>query len=667
MFSIRLVGFPAAIFMVLFLQAGQVYADLFGFQVRDTLLTKAGSPHKIIGDWEVSAGVTVTVEPGAVIKFKDSSDLLGANDYPGLSEIIVKGTFRAIGSSTDSIKFDADSTINRYGRWGKIKSTSQGRIVMKYAEISHAYAGVNLNSRSDTVENSSFYRCRHGMEIRAKKVRVYDNSVTYSDRSGVVVLADSVTVEKFTVTNCDSSGVVSNNYYLTILQTVCMRNKVYGIYCPTSSALIKNCVIALNTYGVTPGYYSRVENSSIHKNGYGIMFNVSYDDIQVVVKNCIITGNSYGLYNANADDTITFSNIWNNKYDNSANTLPTNTGINPFYVSSDTNNLDLHLQTISPLKVMGENGIEMGAYGGLNYAYPNARVTIQTPAVDDTADTTYLIKFHVQNPDDTAITYNLYYDTDLNSIAKTAIASGVKDTLFQWNTRGISNGDYYLFVEVVNGPSYDYSESKLTIFHPPVLPRPPFFTDTPDSMDTSATVNAVFRDTVHAYDLDSGNTLTYLLVAPSPGGMGINSQNGIVTWVPEITDTGFKTVAIVVRDQGGLSDTLSFVIHVTSLGTIIETGILPQVFGLSQAFPNPFCPSMSVAFSLPRTQFVRVMVYDQSGRLIKILADGSFIAGSHSMVWDARDEQGKGMASGTYLIRLFSEGKVLSRKVMLMR
>ena len=87
------------------------HADFFGFQLTDTTLSKSDSPHLIIGDWEISAGVTVTIEPGVVIQFKKNSDILGGNDYPTLSELIIEGTLIGVGNSTDSIWFQPDSSV----------------------------------------------------------------------------------------------------------------------------------------------------------------------------------------------------------------------------------------------------------------------------------------------------------------------------------------------------------------------------------------------------------------------------------------------------------------------------------------------------------------------------------------------------------------------------
>ncbi|MDP8228748.1 MAG: Ig-like domain-containing protein, partial [Candidatus Electryoneaceae bacterium] len=74
---------------------------------------------------------------------------------------------------------------------------------------------------------------------------------------------------------------------------------------------------------------------------------------------------------------------------------------------------------------------------------------------------------------------------------------------------------------------------------------------------------------------------------------------------------------------------------------------LPTEFSLSQNYPNPFNPSTHIEFGLPISSDVRVMVWDVSGRCVKVLVNGRMAAGYHTITWDAH-----GMPSGIYLFTL---------------
>jgi flagellar hook assembly protein FlgD len=55
-----------------------------------------------------------------------------------------------------------------------------------------------------------------------------------------------------------------------------------------------------------------------------------------------------------------------------------------------------------------------------------------------------------------------------------------------------------------------------------------------------------------------------------------------------------------------------------------------------------------------------------NGRAIRTLASGSYQAGMHSIVWDARDDDGREVASGTYIYRIATDkGSFVKRMTLL--
>ncbi|MFO7610447.1 MAG: family 16 glycosylhydrolase [Candidatus Krumholzibacteriia bacterium] len=76
-------------------------------------------------------------------------------------------------------------------------------------------------------------------------------------------------------------------------------------------------------------------------------------------------------------------------------------------------------------------------------------------------------------------------------------------------------------------------------------------------------------------------------------------------------------------------------------------------YALHPAWPNPFNPSTTLAFTVPEAATVRLTVHDVAGRLVRTLAAGEAVAaGRHERVWDGRDESGHAAAAGVYLGRL---------------
>lgn len=94
---------------------------------------------------------------------------------------------------------------------------------------------------------------------------------------------------------------------------------------------------------------------------------------------------------------------------------------------------------------------------------------------------------------------------------------------------------------------------------------------------------------------------------------------------------------------------------------------LPGVPALDGAAPNPFNPATEIAFSLPRSGHVTLVVHDLRGRTVATLVDGQRAAGTHRAHWDGRDDAGRPQSSGLFLARLVWAGGSDSTKLMLVK
>jgi len=80
--------------------------------------------------------------------------------------------------------------------------------------------------------------------------------------------------------------------------------------------------------------------------------------------------------------------------------------------------------------------------------------------------------------------------------------------------------------------------------------------------------------------------------------------------------------------------------------------------------PNPFNSTTLVSYHLPQPQRVEVSVFDVRGRCVALLVDRPQAGGTHSFLWDGRDDRGRSLPSGVYLIRVRGDGQSLGRKVV---
>ncbi len=92
------------------------------------------------------------------------------------------------------------------------------------------------------------------------------------------------------------------------------------------------------------------------------------------------------------------------------------------------------------------------------------------------------------------------------------------------------------------------------------------------------------------------------------------------------------------------------------------SGELPAMFRLLQNFPNPFNPSTTIKYELPRTSHVSLTVYDILGREVSVLVNERMNAGVHEVKFD-----GSKIASGVYLYRMQAGRYVETKRLLVLR
>jgi len=78
----------------------------------------------------------------------------------------------------------------------------------------------------------------------------------------------------------------------------------------------------------------------------------------------------------------------------------------------------------------------------------------------------------------------------------------------------------------------------------------------------------------------------------------------------------------------------------------LETGT-PDAYSLHQNYPNPFNPFTSIKFTLPEESFVKVEIFDITGRLTDKIVEKKMSAGTYKAVWNGTDKP-----SGIYFCKM---------------
>lgn len=121
-----------------------------------------------------------------------------------------------------------------------------------------------------------------------------------------------------------------------------------------------------------------------------------------------------------------------------------------------------------------------------------------------------------------------------------------------------------------------------------------------------------------------------------------------------VTDVGFMIDGVTLHD-------------VDSFAAAPGAESMPEILPQLAAWPNPFNPRVTLAWSLAAPGRIDLAVYDLRGRLVRRLLQDATVAASDDLIWDGTDQTGRALASGVYLVRLQGAGHQSLQRITLTR
>jgi hypothetical protein len=252
-----------------------------------------------------------------------------------------------------------------------------------------------------------------------------------------------------------------------------------------------------------------------------------------------------------------------------------------------------------------------------------------------------------------------------------AIANGVLNPAnFATNPDGLSTG-FMLFAKAdAREASTVAEEVQFFVFHG--------VTDAP-AVDVVArgvatlVQNAAYGDITDYIGVPAGQYIVDITLAGIPGSVVVSYDadlSELAGGTAVILASGFLTPG---SNQNGLSFDLIAVLAdgtVVSLPTSVTERFseIPSSYTLHANFPNPFNPTTTIAFDIPAEATVQLEVYNMLGqRIATLIGSDKMQAGSYNVTWDARDQFGRAVASGTYIYRLSAGDFTAVRKMTFLK
>lgn len=142
--------------------------------------------------------------------------------------------------------------------------------------------------------------------------------------------------------------------------------------------------------------------------------------------------------------------------------------------------------------------------------------------------------------------------------------------------------------------------------------------------------------------------------------------SGSSSWTAQMNDgaQNFESITIANDMVGMVVGGGGALFKTTNGGVMAVQGSdkVPAMFLLDQNHPNPFNPATTLSFSLPRSGFVTLKVYDLLGKEIATVVNGDLSAGEHRYPFN-----GALLVSGLYFYRLQTDNFTAVKKMLLLK
>ena len=314
------------------------------------------------------------------------------------------------------------------------------------------------------------------------------------------------------------------------------------------------------------------------------------------------------------------------------------------------------------LAVRAYNDYDYGNYSNIVTATATAAASNSPPSVSITSGPTGTITVNSatftwtgSDPDGTIPKY--YYELDDSTPDNSTTSTSHTFT-------NLSNGSHTFYVQAEDNDGAKSSVASRSFTVNVTVNQSPTVNTT--ISDRALGIGQIF--TLNLEDPDStvfvdadGDNLTYTANSSNTS-IATASISGTSLTVTGVSH-GMATVTVKADDGNGGTALTSFAVSVDSTRAGIDLDIgLPSEFVLYPAYPNPFNPSTTIEFSIPKSGWVTINAYGISGREVLTIINQYMDVGHHTVQWNPSD-----VPSGIYFIMMVSGEFRQTRKATVLK
>ena len=567
----------------------------------------------VYGDVTVNDGVTLTIEPGTVVKFNSGKKLR------------VYGTLIAEGTSADHITF---TRIGTSGSWYGIRfenSSVDADCIIKYADIEYATFGVYVNYANPKIENNTFKNNTHGMYLSNSSPSVKTNEISQSSQHGIYMFGSDPYLFDNYIHNNSADGI--NGQF------------------DSSPSLFNNSIKSNSRDGYYAFYYSSPEfgptsgqthgDNIVSNNGANGLYVYYYGDpflgggapwsTRVGGYNTIANNTSYNVKAQSNSDVMARYNWWG------ASPPPSS----KFYADG-TSSIDrsFHLSSASA------SGSSLGKSAGIAPLDTNSVASLyewgrEFWLADNLNESIGVYKILIRKfPSTPEARLGVVKIAHLHRKAEMKGLAVYLSKVIKKDNDDDLVGVALDLLSSTYMKERDFDSAVMT--NEKILTRSP---GTGSEYIALFNLFTVYRNELKD-DSRAGEFLSILKEKYPDYELTFFAQFEM----GEDIDLSFAKKAI----PENISQAKSIAI--------------PKEYNLGENYPNPFNPVTQIDFAVPEDGFTRLVIYDLRGREVVRLIERDYSAGYHSVKWD-----GSSVASGLYFYRLQSGKFVQTKKMMLLK
>ena len=170
----------------------------------------------VAGDVYVEPGVTLTIAPGTIVKFKRIDETSDQNlfdidsPYYPQAELIIRGRLIAKGTDKKKIIFTSAEIDARPADWGAVNFLGTDGSIIEYSKFMFAYNGVHAHGSSLQISHSEFVKNGVGVSFKSEEETL--GVEWFGKRSSVTITSSVFTRNKGGIGFRNSDAVIAHKY-----------------------------------------------------------------------------------------------------------------------------------------------------------------------------------------------------------------------------------------------------------------------------------------------------------------------------------------------------------------------------------------------------------------------------------------------------------------------